>query len=205
MNYFTISISSGNVKMGKIPSVSLPPVVTCSKIALNTCAKKCYACKICRYSKEAKAAYQHNLDILKNQNSVFWDDVDRALKANRFFRFNVSGDIYNKKYFDKLCEVVAKNKNCEVLIFTKKYSIVNNYIKANKKLPKNLHVIFSGWIGIKIDNPYKLPESHVIFKNGETSARDGAKFCSGNCFECAINNGGCWALKKGEQVLFREH
>lgn len=204
MNYFSISISSGNAKMGKIPSVSLPPIITCSKVACATCGKKCYAKKICRYSKEAKAAYSRNLSILIKNNDVFWDDVNRALKASRFFRFNVSGDIYNKDYFEKLCEVVSNNKNCEVLIFTKKYDIVNDYLK-NKKIPKNLHVLFSGWVGITIDNPFKLPEAHVLFKNGETTAKDGAIFCSGNCFECAINNGGCWSLKKGQQVIFREH
>lgn len=204
MNYFNISVSSGNAKMGKIPSVSLPPIVTCSPVACRTCGRKCYAKKICRYSKEAAAAYNRNLDILKNNPALFWDDVDRALKTSRFFRFNVSGDIYNKKYFEKLCEVVKKNNHCEVLIFTKKYDIVNDYLKKNK-LPKNLHVLFSGWIGIEIDNPHNLPEAHVLFKNGETSAKDGAIYCSGNCFECAINNGGCWSLKKGQQVIFREH
>jgi len=33
----TISISKGNSKMGAIPSVSLPPIVTCKNCA--TCAK----------------------------------------------------------------------------------------------------------------------------------------------------------------------
>ena len=160
--------------------------------------------KICRYSKEAAAAYNRNLNILKNNPGSFWSQVDLALKGSRFFRFNVSGDIYNKAYFEKLCEVVNNNKHCEVLIFTKKYDIVNDYLKT-KKLPKNLRVLFSGWVGINIDNPFKLPEAHVLFKNGETSAKDGAIFCSGNCFECAINNGGCWSLKKGQQVIFREH
>lgn len=205
MNYFTISISNGNKKMGQIPSVSLPPIKTCSPDALKTCAKNCYACKICRYSKEAKAAYNRNLETLNLKPGVFWDDVDRALKGSRFFRFNVSGDIPNYDYIKNLVKVVSKNPHCEVLIFTKQWDIVNKYIRYNKKLPKNLHMVFSGWVGLTVRNPYNFPEAHVIFKNGETSARDGAKFCSGNCFECALNNGGCWSLKKGEQVLFREH
>lgn len=205
INLPRVSVSTGNIKMGKIPSISLPPIVTCSAAACATCGKKCYAKKICRYSKEAAAAYNRNLDILKNEPARFWNEVDFALKGSRFFRFNVSGDIYNKDYFEKLCEVVKNNKHCECLIFTKKYDIVNDYLKSGKKIPKNLHVLFSGWIGIKMENPFRLPEAHVIFKNGETSARDGAKYCSGNCFECALNCGGCWSMKKGEQVLFREH
>ena len=206
MSYnFSISISRGNIKMGSIPSVSLPPIITCSNRAIGTCNKKCYACKICRYSKEAKAAYNRNLDILKNNPDLFFQDVDLALKTNRFFRFNVSGDIYNKDYFEKLCEIVKNNKRCECLLFTKKWEIVNDYKKSGGKIPRNFHIIFSGWIGLKIDNPYKFPEAHIILKDGQTTAKDGAKYCSGNCFECALNCGGCWTLKKGEQVLFREH
>ena len=203
--YINVSVSSGNSKMGNIPSISFPPVVTCAIRALNTCAKKCYACKICRYSKEANNAYHRNFELFVNSPAVFWDDVDRVLKVNRFFRFNVSGDIPNYEYFKNLVKVVSKNPPCKCLIFTKQWEIVNKYIRYNKTLPDNLIVIFSGWIGLNIINPYNLPEAHVIFKNGETSARDGAKYCSGNCFECALNCGGCWTLQKGEQVLFREH
>ena len=191
--------------MGAIQSISFPPIKTCNPAAVKHCGKNCYACKICRYSKEARAAYQHNLDVLENDPDTFFDDMDKTLKVNRFFRFNVSGDIPSPEYFTRMVETVKNNKHCECLIFTKKWDIVNDYIKNGGKLPKNLHCIFSGWKGLIIPNPYNLPEAHVIFKNGETTARDGAKYCSGNCFECALNNGGCWSLKKGEQVLFREH
>lgn len=191
--------------MGSIPSVSLPPIKTCSPEACKTCGKKCYAKKICRYSKEAAAAYERNYNTLLNDPATFWDDMDRALKVNRFFRLNVSGDIPNYEYLKNLVKVVKKNSHCQVLAFTKQWDIVNKYIKYNKVLPDNLHIVFSGWVGLTIRNPYNLPEAHVIFKDGTTSARDGAKYCSGNCFECAINCGGCWSLNKGEQVLFREH
>lgn len=205
MNYFSISVSNGNSKMGSIPSVSLPPIKTCSPEACKTCGKKCYAKKICRYSKEAAAAYERNYNTLLNNPAVFWDDMDRALKVNRFFRLNVSGDIPNYEYLKNLVKVVKKNSHCQVLVFTKQWDIVNKYIKYNKVLPDNLRVVFSGWVGLTIRNPYNFPEAHVIFKDGTTTAKDGAKYCSGNCFECAINCGGCWSLNKGEQVLFREH
>lgn len=205
-NYFSISVSSGNRKMGSIPSVSLPPIKTCSPEACKTCGKKCYAKKICRYSKEACAAYERNLNILNNDPLTFWDDVNRALKVNRFFRFNVSGDIPNYGYLKDLIKAAERNKHCQILVFTKQWDTVNKYVKYNNKLPPdNLHIVFSGWVGLTIRNPYNFPEAHVIFKNGETSAKDGAKYCGGNCFECAMCNGGCWSLKSGEQVLFREH
>lgn len=170
-----------------------------------TCGKKCYAKKICRYSKEAKMAYERNLSILENNASYFWGEVNKALKVNRFFRFNVAGDIPNYEYIKNLVKVVKNNPHCEVLIFSKQWDIVNKYMKYNKSLPENLHMVFSGWVGLNIRNPYNFPEAHVIFKDGTTSAKSGAKYCSGNCFECAVNCGGCWSLKNGEQVLFREH
>ena len=204
-NNINIKVSPGNDKMGPIESVSLSPIITCAARAIGTCSKKCYACKVCRYSKEAKNAYSHNLELLKNNPALFWADVDRVLKANRFFRFNVSGDIPNYEYFKNLVKVVSNNPHCQCLIFTKQWEIVNKYMGYNKILPDNLKVVFSGWPGLKMINPNNFPEAHVILKNGVTSARDGAKYCSGNCFECALNCGGCWTLQKGEQVLFREH
>ena len=54
-------------------------------------------------------------------------------------------------------------------------------------------------------NPHNLPEAHVFFKDGTTTAKDGARYCSGNCYECAVANANCWSLKEGEQIIFKEH
>ena len=200
-----VSISRGNAKMGAIASVSLPPIITCSKEACKHCGKKCYAAKIARLRpKTVGAAYQRNLDILNTNPEQFWREVDAALMMNRFFRFGVSGDIPNKEYLEKMCELVKKNKHCQVLCFTKQFAIVNEYLSTHK-LPKNLHLIFSGWRGMTMDNPYNLPEAHVLYKDGYTTAKDGAKWCSMNCFTCAVENKNCWSLKNGESVIFKEH
>lgn len=58
-----VSISGGNIKMGKISSVSLPAIVTCRKDC--ECCKKCYAAKIERLRKMVKVAYQRNWKILQ--------------------------------------------------------------------------------------------------------------------------------------------
>ena len=50
-----VSISKGNSKMGAIPSVSLPPCITCNPTA--PCFKKCYAVKLSRRYKTVKTAY----------------------------------------------------------------------------------------------------------------------------------------------------
>lgn len=199
-----VSISRGNRKMGAIPSVSLPPVVTCA--AGCPCAKKCYAVKMCRIYKNVKASYQNNLDILNTDWNEYWSQVRAAVKMARFFRFHVSGDIPNAAYFKEMVITAKQNPHCEILAFTKCYDIVNDYIAAFGELPENLHVIFSRWSpdwDLTIRNPYDLPMSAVIFK-GETPDAH-SKICPGNCFECAAQGVGCWELGKGETIAFYEH
>ena len=200
-----VSISRGNAKMGLIASVSLPPIISCSKEACKHCGKDCYARKIARLRpKTVGAAYQRNLDILKEEPEQFWREVNAAVAMSRFFRFSVSGDIYDKDYFENMVKVARNNKHCEILCFTKKFDIVNEWLNDHK-LPKNLHLIFSGWRGMTMNNPHNLPEAHVFYRDGTTTAKDGARYCSNNCYECAIEMANCWSLKHGEQVVFAQH
>jgi hypothetical protein len=64
-----VCISNGNRKMGQIPSVSLPPIVTCKNCA--TCAKKCYAAKLARIYPTVRDSYNRNLEIL-NEDRDAW-------------------------------------------------------------------------------------------------------------------------------------
>ena len=158
-----ISISNGNSKMGKIPSVSLPSIITCRQCE---CQKKCYAAKLERLRPIVKRAYQRNLDILKRDPTTYWREVEAAIMMSRFFRFHVSGDIPDQSYFCRMVDVAARQGHCQILCFTKKFEIVNQWLKNGMKIPKNLHMIFSGWPGLKMDNPYAIPEAHVKFRDG---------------------------------------
>ena len=188
--------------MGSIQSVSLPAVETCRPCECN---QKCYARKLERIRKTVAQAYKNNLRVLTESPEVYWREVEATIMLSRYFRFHVSGDIPNKEYFDKMVEVASRQRHCEILCFTKKFEIVNEYITAHGELPGNLHMIFSGWVGLKMDNPFSLPEAHVRYRDGSSTAKDGAKECPGNCTECASVSGGCWTLRKGEQVVFDEH
>lgn len=199
-----VCISKSNIKLGMIPSVSLPPIVTCSPNACKFCGKKCYARKMCKLRPSVKESYENNLDILLNDKEKFWREVSGSMALTTYFRFFVSGDIYDKDFLENMVLCAKKNKHCSILCFTKKYSLVNEYLEHHR-LPKNLHLIFSVWKGLECFNTNNLPEAHIFYKNGTTTAKDGAKYCSGNCTECAVENKNCWTLKKGEQILFREH
>lgn len=198
-----VKISSGNSKMGAIPSVSLPAGVTCRQDC--ECSKKCYAKRLERMRPSVHQAYQHNYDLLTHDSDTYWREVEASIMMSRFFRYHVSGDIPDNVYLAHMIEIAERNPHCEMLCFTKKYNLVNDHLDFGGTIPKNLHIIFSGWRGMKMVNPYNLPEAHVRYRDGTTTARENAKPCGGNCTECAITDGGCWTAKHGEQVIFNEH
>lgn len=198
----SVSISSGNSKMGTIPSISLPAVVTCRKCS---CQDICYARKIENLRFSVKKAYVNNLNILYQTPDIYWREVEATVMMSRFFRFHVSGDIPDKDYLERMVAVALRNKHCDILCFTKKYEMVNSFLDKGNTIPENLHMIFSGWRGLDMPNPYSLPEAHVLYNDGTTTAREDAVPCGGNCTECAKTDEGCWKLKKGEQVVFKQH
>lgn len=200
-----VSISRGNMKLGDIPSVSFPPVLECVKC---DCNKKCYAKKAYRTYKQTRSAWDRNLMMYKTDRNRFWEEVEAAVVFTSVFRFFVSGDIPDTSFFCHMVELAERRPNVSFICFTKKWEIVNSYIGySGKELPENLHLILSHWRGFNVSNPYNLPECHVIFKDGYTTAKENkvSYYCSGNCSECFMENKGCFRLKKGEQILIKEH
>ena len=200
INNNKVSISKGNSKMGFIPSVSLPPIVTCAKGC--TCAKKCYAAKLCRIYANTRKAYARNLDILKNDMDNYFIQVKAAAMVTKYFRFHVSGDIPDMNYLDRMVKLAQELPGTTFLAFTKQYNFINNFLQY-AAIPDNLKIIFSEWPGMPMNNPHNLPVAHVIFKGSEPA--DDWKICGGNCSECACRGVGCWELKKGEHIAFYEH
>ena len=201
-----VVMSKGNIKLGMIQSVSLPPIITCSPLACKFCGKKCYARKICKLRPTVKESYENNLDILLNDKELFWREVEGSIKLTTYFRFFVSGDIYDKDFLENMVLCARKNKHCNILCFTKKYSLVNEYLEHHR-LPKNLNIVFSAWKGLEMPNPFNLPTAEVMYKDGTSTAEEGKKYiyCSGNCSECISEKRSCWNLRKGEGVIFAEH
>lgn len=193
----TVSISKGNSKMGLIPSVSLPPEKTCLYIC-----KGCYARKGHFTAPSVRNSLERNWRIYTEDREKFWREVEAAIMVTPYFRFHVAGDIPDADYLRHIISLAQKYP-CEILIFTKKYELCNEVTQG--LCPSNLHLIYSGWKGIEMKNPYHFPEAHVLERDGSTTARDGARWCSGNCMSCYVNKCGCFTLKYGEQVMFRRH
>lgn len=207
-NELKVSISAKNSKMGPIPSVSLPPVITCKHWETCKNAKGKFCCYAMRmYKNKARgsirAAWDRNFEILNTDRDSYFCQIKAAAMVTRFFRWHVSGDIVDIDYLDRMVKIARELKNTEFLAFTKNYEDVNEYFQSHKK-PANLHLIFSlPFDGAKIDNPHNLPTAAVILKGQEP--KEEYKICGGNCTECACRGVGCWQLKKGETIAFNEH
>ena len=203
-----VTISHGNVKMGDVPSVSLLPFVTCAGSCADSCGGKCYAAKMCIQHGRGKGAtvarsYAKNTALYMYAPAIFWMDVERAIMAARYFRFHVSGDIPNAAYFEKVVEIAARQSKTEIMLFTKRFSIVNSFIDAGGVIPSNLHILFSGWENLTPENPHGLPETAVIMPGAEVP--ENYLLCGGNCFECGCRGVGCWQAKAGETIAFHLH
>lgn len=205
----TAHISNGNSKLDGIKNVSLPPVVTCGG-GCKECKKYCYAVKIFNRLPDVRRAWADNLKLFITDSNRYFDAIVKATAIERVFRWHVSGDIVNKKYFDGMVQVALARPHCDFLAFTKQFEIVNAYIANGGTIPCNLHVIYSASPNAPTPNPYRLPECHINFANAEKNTYNASNFeytynCTGNCRECVINGCGCFFLKHGDAVVINQH
>lgn len=201
-----VSISQGNTKMGKVASVSLLPVLTCPGRCHGTCGAKCYAKKLAILRPTVARAYARNTAVARLAPAAFFAAVRSAMAKAECFRFHVSGDIPSTKYLREVVSCCQSAPHCQVLMFTKRFELVNDYLRF-ESLPENLHCLFSGWTNLFPSeygyNPHHLPETTVYAKDEDI--RSEWTLCGGNCLDCAIHDGGCWAAKPGETIAFKIH
>lgn len=200
-----VKISLTNTKLGgQIPSINLPPVKTCRCDA--PCFRLCYARKYNFTRENVKNSYNHNLACYIADKDKYFNDIIsflNGLVSYRFFRFHSSGDIVDSDYLKGMVRVAKACKTVKFLCFTKKFELVNDYLKENK-LPSNLKIVFSAWDkNFKVINPFKLPVTYVDFakKENNPDIPELAIPCVGKCYECQA----CWSLKRGQSVVFHQH
>jgi len=204
-----VSISEGNVKMGKIKSVSVMPFLTCAACTRETCGPDCYAARMVLYGLHAgttRQAWAKNTVLAIDNPGAYWAQVRKASGKESYFRFHVGGDIINDSYFAEMIATAKTNPGTHYLAFTKKYEIVNRYCDANggrDAIPENMQIIFSCWTGITVPNPYKFPETDVIMPDVKPSPD--MVICGGNCETCIASGAGCWNLKANEKLWFYLH
>lgn len=203
----SIHISGGNMKLGAIMNISLPPVATCHNC--SSCKNYCYAVRSYNRLPDTAHAWNENLLLFYTDPDRYFYEISKAVKIQRFFRWHVSGDIVNTRYLAGMIDVALENPKVEFLAFTKAYAIVNDWIENESNLPENLHILFSAAPGNNMPNPYRVPECHINFADpGLNTYHGGAEYvhhCGGNCTECAINGCGCFFLKNGDVTIIDQH
>lgn len=197
-----VFISPGNTKTGNIPSVSLLPVVDCGNCKM--CSRFCYDLRNDCFMNSVISTRANNSAIYRTDPRRYFGEIEAwlSLYYPRAFRWHIGGDIKDAFYLDRMIRIAEKFPNIKFLAFTKMFDLVN---ERHEDIPENLHIIFSGWVGQKMNNEFGFPSSHPLFYDGQTSAHDGAKLCTGNCTECLKENRLCWNLGKNEEVVFPVH
>ena len=201
-----VRISTTNSKLGLIPSVNLVPVVTCRENC--PCVKECYAMRGNFRFANVRKSMEQNYEYYKSNPEKYFEEIKLAINngmvSYAYFRWHAAGDIVDKQYFEYMVKVAEQLPLTSFLAFTKKFEIVNEYIKDHGALPQNLNIVFSAWgADFKIDNPYRLPVAYVRFKDDEKTGTipTDAVECSGDCTTCLQ----CWKIKAGQSVVFKKH
>jgi hypothetical protein len=212
-----ISISGGNKKMGEIPSVSLPPIITCAVGV--PCAEDCYVIKNIKYS-TATLAYSRNLEIYYEKPRRFFKQIIGYCLMNepKYFRYFVGGDIPDQKFLDLIIETADRLKDVNFMFMTKSYmdryymewkhnnsggSPENRGIDILCKTPENLSIIASTWPKYPIPQDIKdgLP---IAYMDDGTEDRITPEdyVCNKLCEECLH----CWNAKNTRiNVVFKKH
>lgn len=208
-----VTIGRRNTALGAIPSVNLPAVVTCRQDA--PCRRLCYACKGNFQFRNVRNAHSHNLNMWLMYPEFFEKSVYTAAFSAQYFRWHSAGDIVDADYLGMMARIAYQLPSTRFLAFTKKFELVNAWISAHGALPGNLSIVFSAWDrSFNVPNPHRLPVAYVTFKDGNMNPDIPANAIpcykqtvrGGTCEQCVIKRrGGCWTLKTGEAVVFKQH
>lgn len=200
-----VSVCKGNSKTGeKCYTVSLCPILDCQNC--GNCSHGCYDVRNDCWQTSVQKGRAKNSAIHKKDIERYFKEIGDFVRTHsvKTLRFNVGGD-FSKADYPYIWDLVKSCRRTDFLFFTKNYADINEWLDNHEK-PRNLQIIISRWKGMPCENKHRLPESHLLYKDGSTTAPEfGAYFCGGNCTYCHLNGEGCWTLKSGEAVIFEAH
>lgn len=194
-----VSVSDGNMKLGKLVSIStlpgsddwLVPGIpgTCHEYGKICEHSGCYACKSCKLYPSVRWAYAKNTLLKRTNPKLFWDLLARyiGLVKPSEVRINTSGE------FEDINDILEWNKMAKSFPYTKFYSYTKNYeavINFKNKGYKYYHnfiIHLSGWKNDKkvqeVSNYTGLPIFYYVDHNDpqevEKYKQMGLPFCPG--------------------------
>ncbi len=188
-----ISISDRNSKMGRIPSVSLPPVLSCPPGV--PCGEDCLACHRRYKTRPVKAALARNWEVCQTDRQLYFNALEGflAFKGPEFFRFHVAGDIPDQAYLRRMYRLARRFFKTKFLVFTKNHGL--NFGSR----PSNMAVLLSMWPEWG-DTRKRMPRAWLNVPE-ETRMPSDVMHCSGACDSCGL----CWELPSiGRDVALKK-
>jgi len=187
-----IHVSTGNSKLGDVPSISLTPIESCSPDI--QCAKECYARKICTRFSHVADLWDDNLEYYRTSPKNFMADLFFWLIRNKptHFRFHVGGDIPDENYLDGVYTIARSLPYIKFMLFTKRHSWV-----VPTDVPTNLNVLLSMWPYVPNTKHEGIPRAWI---RGDLRVPETVFVCKGLCTECYQ----CWD-KDTVDVLLKGH
>jgi hypothetical protein len=192
MRDYGISVSKGNRKLGNIPNVSLPPVITCLPDA--PCVRDCYARKAYRLYPQTRAAWDANLALYLSSPASYFASLSRFLSehASPYFRYHASGDIPDENYYSNMRILADAHPSTRFLCYTRKVDIV----RQGGPCAPNLVMMISSWIDETRGEEYPVFQvipKHAIYPYGLP--------CPGACSSCRA----CYHARAGDLVTIEKH
>jgi len=190
--------SEGNIKLGSIPNLNLPPGTTCAE-GVPCYNDGCYAVQSWKQYPGVRRAWQNNLDLYNEDPINFYDQLCQYLyeKKPEYFRLHSAGDFPDMAYWLLFRDVCKNYPNTKFLVFTKRY-----HDWEFNDVPKNLSLVFSIWPGWKLPDTKNFPWAWL--EEDIRRPMNGYWFrCHGECQSCGNV---CWnKLDADVDVVFNKH
>lgn len=194
------SIGRGNIKVGPIPTFSLPSRFSCPG-ASSWCRMHCYAARFERIWPNCRLAYSRNLMLTLN-TPRFVREMLRAIPSNLpVLRIHVSGDFYASEYINAWFRIAHKRPSTTFWAYTRSWSISSllEPLEELRDLP-NVQLFASvdpgmpdppvGWRVAYIKDDLRAKGVSCLHQEGKAAS----------CFNCRY----CFRPGKGD-VVFRLH
>ena len=228
-NSMKISLVNGNHKVGKgiwcfntLPGDK--PLSNSTKGQLTnihgTCGGCCEGCKGSCYairdgkfhSNSCIPAWGRNTLIARNNIDGMFRQIKAELLMNKakVLRWHSSGEIINYNYLLHMVKLAVEMPNVQFYCYTKRFNLVEQYLKEFKKFPKNFVVNISVWHDNAKGYDFKNL-NWFVFDDGTDPKVAKMRHCpavdkNGNstgvtCGEC----GWCFSGNKGRRTAVYEH
>jgi len=149
---------------------------------------------------QTRRAWDRNLEEYYAHPIRYFQKIHQWLTQSKttLFRWHVSGDIPDKRYFiDGIIPTAEQHPNIRFLLFTKRWDILSIEFES-LTMPGNLMVILSMWPRLAVPAS-RLPKAWLSEDKRKPAVH---MKCMGKCDECHA----CWDITNlGFDVVFDRH